>query len=347
MHNITITGYNSEGEGVGRSDGLVVFVPFALAGETVRVQIVKQHSSYAHAELVEILQPSPERITPECPHFGACGGCGLLHMTYAEELRLKQGNVARALRLPDVPIIPSPTVQHYRNKTTWQTDGKKIGLYARKSHDVIAVEHCLLQSQQANATKHSRLFYREPRQNLCGLAFQLSDTSFFQVNNAAAEKMIDTIAQHVSPTDHILDLYCGVGAIGLCLAKHVRSITGVEINKQAVKEAAANARRNNITNAKFHAGKSENVISELDLSAFDVVIIDPPRAGCDKRLIDALQAQRVAKLIYVSCNPATLARDVKRLANYTLTSAAAVDMFPRTAHVETVCVLETQKESAE
>ncbi|MCL2532434.1 MAG: 23S rRNA (uracil(1939)-C(5))-methyltransferase RlmD [Oscillospiraceae bacterium] len=339
MHTITITGYNSEGEGVGRCDGLVVFVPFAIAGETVRVQILKQHSSYAHAELVEILKPSSERITPECPHFGVCGGCGLLHMTYNEELRLKKDNVARALRLPDVPIIPSPVVRHYRNKTTWQTDGAKIGLYARKSHDVVDVEHCLLQSALANATKHSNLFYREPRQCLCGLEFHLSDTSFFQVNNAAAEKMIEVIAQHVSPTDNVLDLYCGVGAIGLCLANYVRSVTGVEINKQAVKEAVANARRNNITNATFHAGKSENVISELDLSAFDVVIIDPPRAGCDKRLIDALQAQRVAKLIYISCNPATLARDVKRLSHYTLISATAVDMFPRTAHVETVCVL--------
>jgi len=231
-------------------------------------------------------------------------------------------------------------VQHYRNKTTWQRDGEKIGLYARKSHNVVEVEQCLLQSQQANATKRIQLFYRNPQQRLCGLEFHLSDTSFFQVNNAAAEKMIEAIAQHVLPSDNVLDLYCGVGAIGLCLAKHVRSATGVEINKQAVKEAAENARRNGIANAKFHAGKSENVISELDLSAFDVVIIDPPRAGCDKRLIDALQANRVAKLIYVSCNPATLARDVKRLSHYTLTCAIAVDMFPRTAHVETVCGLE-------
>ncbi|MCL2194674.1 MAG: 23S rRNA (uracil(1939)-C(5))-methyltransferase RlmD [Oscillospiraceae bacterium] len=336
---ITITGYNSEGEGVGRSDGLVVFVPFALVGETVRVSIVKQHSSYAHAELVEILERSSERIAPECPHFGVCGGCGLLHMTYNEELRLKKNSVARALRLPDVPIIPSPVLQHYRNKTVWQTDGEKIGLYARKSHDVVEVEHCLLQSTQANASKHSNLFYRNPRQSLCGLEFQLSDTSFFQVNNAAAEKMIELIAQHVSPTDHVLDLYCGVGAIGLCLAKHVHSVTGVEINKQAVNEAVANARRNGIANATFHAGKSERVINELDLGAFDVVIIDPPRAGCDKQLIDALQTKRVAKLIVVSCNPATLARDVKRLSHYTLTCATAIDMFPRTAHVETVCVL--------
>lgn len=337
---ITITGYNSEGEGVGRCDGLVVFVPFALAGETVRAKIVKQHSSYAHAELVEVLEQSPERIRPECPHFGVCGGCGLLHMTYEEELRLKKDNVARALRLPDVPIIPSPVLQHYRNKTIWQSDGKKIGLYARKSHDVVEVEHCLLQSQRANASKHTNLFYRESLQKLCGLEFHLSNTSFFQVNNAAAEKMIEVIAQHVSPTDNVLDLYCGVGAIGLCLAKHVHSVTGVEVNKQAVKEAVANAGRNGIANAKFHAGKSEHVMSELDLNAFDVVVIDPPRAGCDKRLIDALQAHRVAKLIVVSCNPATLARDVKRLSHYTLTSATAIDMFSRTAHVETVCVLE-------
>jgi 23S rRNA (uracil1939-C5)-methyltransferase len=117
-------------------------------------------------------------------------------------------------------------------------------------------------------------------------------------------------------------------------------VTGVEINKQAVKEAIANARRNKITNATFHAGKSEHVISELDLHKFDVVIIDPPRAGCNNKLIDTLQANRVARLIYVSCNPATLARDVKRLSHYTLKSVPAIDMFPRTAHVETVCVLE-------
>ena len=225
---LKIIDYNSSGEGVGKSDGFVVFVPFALVGELVRVKITETHKSYARGEIIEILEPASERITPKCKHFGLCGGCGLLHMTYDEELRFKQRKVANALRLDDVPIIQSPIPKHYRNKTIWQTNGEKIGLYAQKSHDVIEVENCLLQSEEANKLKSNRLFYRENKQSLCGLEFEVGEKSFFQINNASAEKMIEFVATNLSPTDRVLDLYCGVGAISLCVAQFSASVVGVE-----------------------------------------------------------------------------------------------------------------------
>jgi len=337
---LTIIDYNSSGEGVAKPDNFAVFVPFALLGETVSATIVEQHKSYARAEIVEVLEPSPYRITPECPHFGECGGCNLLHMSYDEELRFKQRKVSNALRLDYVEIIPSPITKHYRNKTVWQTDGKKIGLFARKTNDVVDVENCLLQSEEANATKHERLFYRERLQILCGIEFEVDDKSFFQVNNAAAEKMLESVKQNIKPTDKVLDLYCGVGAITLCVAKAVKEVVGVEINRQAVQDAIANSERNGICNAEFIASPSEKVFDKIDFAAFDVVILDPPRNGCDKKLIETLQNCNAKKIIYISCNPATLARDLKLLTEYKLKSVTAIDMFPRTAHVEVVCVLE-------
>ena len=294
---LTIIDYNSEGEGVAKPNGFAVFVPFALLGEIVRATIVEQHKSYARAEIVEILQPSPERISPVCAHFGKCGGCGLLHMTYDEELRFKQRKVTNALRLKDVKIIPSPIIKHYRNKTIWQTDGKAIGLFARKTNDVVAIENCLLQNEEANVSKHEQLFYREPLQTLFGIEFEVDDKSFFQINNAAAEKMIEVVQQNILLTDKVLDLYCGVGAITLCVAKFAKSIVGVEINKQAVRNAIANAKRNGIFNAEFIVSASERVFDKIDFSDFNVVILDPPRNGCDKRLIETLQTCGVKKII--------------------------------------------------
>jgi len=336
---LTIIDYNSSGEGVAKPDGFAVFVPFALLGETVLAAIVEQHKSYARAEIIEILEPSLNRIPPECKHFGECGGCGLLHMTYEEELHFKQRKVANALRLSHVEIVPSPIIKHYRNKTVWQTDGKKVGLFARKTNDVVAVENCLLQSEKANATKRERLFYREKKQILCGIEFKVDDKSFFQINNQAAEKMLKIIKRNISSSDKVLDLYCGVGTITLCAAKVANSVVGVEINKQAVQDAIENAQRNKIFNAEFIVSPSERVFDKVDLTDFDVVILDPPRSGCDKRLIETLQMSNVRKIIYISCNPATLARDLKLLNKYELKSATAIDMFPRTGHVEIVTTL--------
>jgi len=339
---IKIIDYNSSGEGVGKvgTENFVVFVPFAMLGEVVRVHVVETKKSFARAEITEILQRSNERITPECENFGKCGGCDLLHMTYEEELRFKRRKVSNALRLPDVAIIPSPEIKHYRNKTIWQSDGDKVGLFPAKSHTVIEVENCLLQSVAANESKRERLFYREPLQTLCGLEFELSEKSFFQINNAAAEKMIEMISRNVLKTDRVLDLYCGVGAISLCVARFSASVVGVEVNRQAVAEAIANAQRNGIENAGFIAGKSERVIDDIDFAEFDTVILDPPRAGCDNRLIERLEQSGISKIIYVSCNPSTLARDSAKLKSYAITEVTAIDMFPRTSHVETVCVLE-------
>jgi 23S rRNA (uracil1939-C5)-methyltransferase len=336
---LKITDYTSSGEGVGKHDSFVYFVPFALIGETVKVKITKRHKSYARAEIIEIIEPSPERITPECPHFGICGGCDLLHMSYQEELRFKQNKVAKALRMEEVPIIPSPIIHHYRNKTIWQTDGKKVGLYAKKSNDVIEVEECLLQSKQANKLKNQQLFYREPIQKLCGLEFTVSEKSFFQINNASAEKLFEIITSNISPNDNVLDLYCGVGAITLCVALKAKTVVGVEINAQAVEEAITNARNNGITNSEFIFGESEKIINTVDFTQFDAIILDPPRAGCDKHLIETLRNSGISKIIYVSCDPATLSRDLKMLDNYTIQSATAVDMFPRTPHIESCVIL--------
>lgn len=181
---------------------------------------------------------------------------------------------------------------------------------------------------------------------LCGLRFRISPRSFYQVNRAQAEvlygKALDAAA--LNGTETVLDLYCGTGTITLCAAKRARQVIGVEVVDAAIADAKQNARRNGIENARFFcadAGQAAQQLSEEGIHP-DVIIVDPPRKGVSAEVIDAIDKMTPSRVVYVSCDPATLARDVRLLSakGYALRSAEAVDLFPRCAHVETVCLLE-------
>lgn len=180
---------------------------------------------------------------------------------------------------------------------------------------------------------------------LCGIKVRLSPLSFYQVNRATAELLYKKAAEYAEPDGKtVLDLYCGAGTIGLSLAKRAEKIIGVEIVPQAVKDARFNAKLNGITNAEFICNDAAGAAAELALKGVkpDVVIVDPPRKGCSAELIATI-AERFSPecAVYVSCDPATLARDIKIFAEkgYSLKEYTPVDMFPRTSHVETVCLL--------
>ena len=182
---------------------------------------------------------------------------------------------------------------------------------------------------------------------LCGVKFQLSPNSFFQVNTKQAEKLFDEVLTQLSPEsdDFVFDLFCGVGSISLIVAPHVKKVVGVEIVKDAIQNAAANARLNENTNAEFILGNVEKIFTDDFISerknAATKIIVDPPRAGISKKVLDKIIATRASKIIYVSCNPATLARDLKILTGggYALTHTTMLDMFPHTSHIETVALL--------
>ena len=438
---IEITGYTAEGNGVGRLDGMAVFVKGALRGEECLVRLLKVGRSAAWGRVEEVRAPSPARQSPDCPHFPQCGGCALRHMSYAEELEFKRQKVEDALKriggleLPVTVIHGAPCPERYRNKAQFPVSdatqsGIRIGFFRARSHDVIDVPSCLLQRPEADAAgravkawmedfdvsaydekKHAGLvrhvYVRTNRSGeslicllcngrklpheeelvqalraavpkavgvvlgvnqdktnvilgkeyrtlwgqdflydtLCGLSFQLSVPSFFQVNPEQTEVLYQKAAEFAGLTgrETVVDLYCGTGTISLVLARQAGQVIGAEIVPSAVEDAKENARRNGITNAEFICADAGEAAAELSRRGLrpDVICVDPPRKGMAEEVIGHIAAMDPGHVVYVSCDPATLARDCRRFAErgYQAVRVEAVDMFPRTKHVETVAVL--------
>nr|WP_326127514.1 23S rRNA (uracil(1939)-C(5))-methyltransferase RlmD [uncultured Oscillibacter sp.] len=433
----TVEGYSSEGLGVVRLDGAVVFVPRAVRGETVDLRITRVMKSSCAGEIVKIHAPSPERAVPECPYFGRCGGCDFQHLSYPEELRAKRQRVQDALnrlggadlRVEEILGAREPT--RYRNKSQYPVGpGGVIGFYRARSHQVVPVDRCLIQSEASDRTAKAvgdwmrrykvsaydestgkglvRHIYvrvnaageslccvvangkhlpREPElaalvqsaaprtvgvvlntntrpgnvvlgdqyrtiwgrdflmDTLCGLEFKLSIPSFYQVNRAQAEVLYSKALEFAGLTgrETVLDLYCGTGTITLCLARRAARAIGAEIVPPAVADARENAARNGITNAEFFCGDAAAVAARLESQGLrpDVITVDPPRKGLSPEVIASIAGMGPERVVYVSCDPATLGRDVKVFAGlgYRADRACAVDLFPGTRHVETVVLL--------
>ena len=437
---LTIDSVTLEGSGVGRVDGFAVFVPGALAGERVRVHIIKATPSYAVGKLLEVAAPSPHRIEPDCPVYARCGGCAFGHVSYAEELRIKERQVLDALtrlggltQVPLRPILGMETPDRYRNKGAFpygMTDqGPAFGFFAPRSHRLIPVTDCRIEQQPvcravaaverwakdcaippydertgkgtlrhavARVSSTGELMVSvvtrgEPahlqelkaalsfvdslylnrndrntnvifgpsfsllcgkstlQETLCGLTFDVGPQSFLQVNPVQTERLyfaaVDLLAPAESET--VADVYCGIGTISLLLARRAGQVIGIEVVPQAVENAQKNARLNGIENASFLCAPAEEALPKLVTDGYrpDCLIVDPPRKGCDPKVIDAILASGARRMVYVSCNPATLARDVKRLTagGFTVEAVQPVDMFPRTGHVETVVLMVRQK----
>lgn len=441
MINLSITSLSSDGSGVGHHEGMAVFVPYTAPGDEAQVKIVKVRKNCAFGRIEQLLTPSPDRIAPECPVFGKCGGCSYRHLSYGAELRAKEQMVADAMQrigkidLEPEPILGAEQPDGYRNKAQYpvsQADGKLLmGFYAPRSHRVIDCRACRLQPKEfesalsvfdayirtyhvscydeqtgrgllrhiylrrAEATgevmacavingqslPHSDALVQLLRQAipglrsvclninrdrtnvilgntcktiwgegyitdvLCGNRIRISPLSFYQVNRTQAERLYGKVLDFLSPhgTETVLDLYCGAGTIGLSLARHVRQVIGAEIVEQAVSDARVNAQINGIQNARFFCADAGEAAARLEREGIrpDAIVVDPPRKGCSEDLLRIITAMNPDKLIYVSCDPATLARDCARLAadGWRVNTYTPVDLFPRTAHCETVCLL--------
>ena len=440
-HTVTIEGYGEGGMGVARIDGRVVFVHGALRGEKCRVLILKTLKSVAFAKVLEVIEPSSERITPDCPYFPRCGGCTYRHIRYEEELRLKkqrvQDNLSR-IGGSDVTveeILGARDTLRYRNKAQYPVskDGA-VGFYRARTHEVIECEHCLLVKPEADAAAEALREYMQscrvagydektgrglvrhlyirsnaageslvcvlvngdklPKEDrlvtllrdacpkctgivlgtntkkgnvilgdryrtlwgsdrledtLCGKTFRLSVPSFYQVNRVQAERLYAKAIEFASLTgqETVLDLYCGAGTITLALSDHAKKVLGAEIVPEAIDDARENAARNGVKNAEFFCGDASDVAKKLARENLrpDVITVDPPRKGLAADVVESIAEMQPGRVVYVSCDSATMARDVKRLADlgYTAQRACAVDMFPRADHIETVCQLVLRK----
>ena len=441
IYTAVIDGYSSEGLGIARVNGAVVFVPHAVRGEEIDLRITKVMKTSCTGEIVKIHNPSPERMEPECPYAGKCGGCAYRHLTYPEELWAKRQRVQDALTriggldLTVEEILVAKNPEHYRNKSQYPVgaDGS-IGFFQARTHKVVPIRRCLIQTEAADRTaqavgewmhrykisaydettgkglvrhvcvrvnrkgeslccvvvngnkvprepelaayvtaavshtvgvllnsntrrgnvilgdKYRTLFGRNYLMDtLCGLEFKLSMPSFYQVNRDQAEALYGKALEFAGLTGNetVLDLYCGIGTITLCLAKAAKRVIGAEIVPPAIRDAKENALRNHVENAEFFCGDAADIAAKLESDGLrpDVVTVDPPRKGLAPEVIASVAAMGPEKVVYVSCDPATLGRDVKifREFGYEAKRAAAVDMFPGTAHVETVVLLSKGK----
>jgi tRNA/tmRNA/rRNA uracil-C5-methylase (TrmA/RlmC/RlmD family) len=351
------------GEGVGRVDGFVVFVPLVIEGETVEAEITEVKKSFARANLVKVVEPAESRVEPECSYFGDCGGCQYQHMAYEAQLAMKQKQIKALFERIGgfsegkiAPVVPCPQPYNYRNRilirSQWNGKTKKllVGFRKRNSHWVVEVDDCKIAEPALNAQIPE---VRNNPPNKGGVKVNLRvaqedwvvpDHSFFQTNYFMLPRMVEVVRRifQSSGSDHLIDTYCGVGFLGIELASLAKRYAGVEYDHRAILAARENAAKFGGDNGEFVEGRTEHLLPELLAKFADgstSVILDPPRKGCAAAAIGQLREIRPAQIIYVSCHPATLARDLNALCAdgvYRLEQVVPLDMFPHTQHVECV-----------
>jgi tRNA/tmRNA/rRNA uracil-C5-methylase (TrmA/RlmC/RlmD family) len=368
---LTIDDIAFGGEGVGRvtveatldGSSMVVFVPFVLVGEVAAVEIREVKKNFARARLLHVMQQSPERVEPACRYFGACGGCQYQHAEYAAQLRLKQKQIADLFehigkfpREAVEPVVPCPQPYGYRNRimirSQWNKPEQKLNIgFVRWDCGLVEdIEECKIAepalNQEIRRVRQNpppkgglKVVLRIPPEN-----WDVPPDSFFQNNFFLLPKLVETVRDclRAGGARHLVDLYCGVGFFSIELADAVESFVGVEYDRRAIQSARHNAAARNIGNGRFIAATVEEVLPEVlkpFSPAMTTVILDPPRKGCLPRTLQLLREMKPAQVVYVSCHPATMARDLNILCGdgvFALRRVAPLDMFPQTQHVECV-----------
>ena len=437
-----VCGMGSRGEGIVKTEGYPVFVPFAAKGDKIKLKILKANKNFGFGKVLEVLEPSRDRALPFCPVFGKCGGCSLQHINYSAQLEYKREKVSEAIKRiggADTEVanaVPSPDVLAYRNKISvplCSANGKtEAGFFAPRSHRVVSCDKCVLQDKvfykitetvKEHMDKYGISAYNEETHSgnvrhiyirraaktretmvslvsakgsvkhedklvssllnvckgiksiiinennadtnvilgskyrvvygrdyikdvLCGKEFIIHHNSFYQINSSVTELLYQKGAELLGNLNGktVLDIYCGIGTVSLTSATDAERIIGIEYVKEAVENAIENAKLNGIKNAEFYAGDAAEVMDRLSREGIkaDAVILDPPRKGCDEKLLKTVADIYPEKILYISCDPATLARDMKFLLSfgYAADTAYPFDMFPQTAHVETAVLLQ-------
>lgn len=440
---LTIKRLGINGEGVGYFKKQVVFVPGALPGEEVVVEVTKAHPKYAEAIVKKVRKRSEHRVKAPCIVYEQCGGCQLQHLEYSQQLKEKRDILIQALerhtrfKIEEMDIretIGMDNPWHYRNKSQFQLGedhGKVIaGMYSIDSHRLINIPECIVQqpvtNKVTNVVKQILADFKVPIYNektrkgivrtivtrvgvetgqvqimlvtakkelprkdviiseikkrlpevvsimqninpkktsiilgdetihLSGeniveerleeFTYELSARAFFQLNPVQTVKLYNQVKEAAGLTgkEKIVDAYCGVGTIGLWLADGAEEIRGMDIIPEGIEDAKKNAKKHGVGNAHYFTGKAEELMPKWVKEGWqpDVVVVDPPRTGCDSKFLETILKVKPKKFVYVSCNPSTLAKDLQVLSSkYKVEYLQPVDMFPQTAHVELVALM--------
>lgn len=430
---VEICGYASEGQGVAKKDGFVIFVPFALENEIVKIHIIKATKSFAVGKIVEILKPSPERIDARCQHFGKCGGCSLQNMAYEEQLKFKKQVVCDALQklggfenIGVCDVVRSECEFCYRNKSAFplfvdEKNQLRVCMFKELSHNPVFISECPITEQKnmkiAFAFQEiANEFFNQMKMNFLHLVVRtiegkslvvlvtkkhiknanvlfdglknrlkmtenelglfeclkksdnnvildgeivhlggikniefemmnvkmsVSAQSFFQVNIGVMKKIYEKVNSLVA-SEVVVDAYSGAGLMSAILSKSAKKVYAIEIVEEATKDADRLKEKNTIQNLQNINGDASVVMSLLQKELKEyTLVLDPPRKGVDEKVVESVKKSMPSKIVYVSCNPATLARDLKLICEggFQIDEVVPFDMFPQTSHVETVVCL--------
>jgi len=380
---LTIDALTNLGSGLGRIDGWVVFVPFCLPGERVKARVYRNDKNFSQADLVEVLEASPDRANPQCPLFGSCGGCQYQHLNYAKQLDWKTRQVGELMQhmagitYPVNHCLSTEQIWNYRSKITPHFDQPRngeigaIGFRGNTSR-LVDVKQCPIAMNEINAVlpeirdniratahKYKRgatILLRatqgrvetDPKataiEEVGELKFKFLAGDFFQNNPFILPSFTGYVAKHAAVGDvkYLVDAYCGSGLFALTLSKSFREVAGVEVSETSCEWARKNAEANGITNAKFLTASAEAIFAEISFPGDETaVVIDPPRKGSTPEFLDQLIKFGPARVVYVSCDPATQVRDLKHLVagGYQLADVQPFDLFPHTRHLECVMTL--------
>lgn len=365
---VDLTDMAQTGEAIGRVDGMALFVPFGAPGDRTEVLITERKRTFARGRLLRLLEAAPQRVTPLCPYFTVCGGCEWQHLPYAEQVRLKTEHVrSHLMRIGKVaeptvlPCVPSPQPYGYRNHARLQqTPTGAIGYRAARSHEVVTINTCPILEPELDeavqrlatalppvtATGEIQLRVAMPL-TIGAHSYHFAPDAFFQANTAIAAQLVTAVLQALAlqGKEQVLELYCGGGLFTIPLAAAGATLLGIEANEAAIADAQTNARLAGVgERVALLAAPVETALTQpaVQERPWDAIVLDPPRAGVASVALTDLLTLAAPKVVYVSCDPATLARDAQILGanGYRLRYAQPFDMFPQTHHVETVALFE-------
>ena len=355
---LTIQDIAFGGKGVARDEGKAVFVPFVIEGERISAKITREKKQFAEAELAELLEPSPERTNPECPYFGRCGGCAYQHMTYPHQLQAKARQVEQAMRrigkLPEPPMrpmVPSLLPYGYRNRIAVHAEDNVVGFYRRDIHELMDITHCPIAMPAVNDAL-AQLRAGRVRDGHYTLRAHSGPRVFAQTNDAVAEALAEHIAQMLGGEEKLLiDAFCGAGFFAKRLAPKFERVIGIDWDRFAIEAAQKNAG----PNETYIAGDVAVELNQVGAvhrtargrlgSIAPTLIVDPPATGLTAEMRRAILDSPPRTMIYVSCNPPTLGRDLAELqSRFSVVSITPFDMFPQTAEIEVVAELRCSRD---